>query len=376
VRVLALLSQVAAVVLVALVVLLLGLELASAMQRRNLSLDPAVLGRTASFEIAESFLAYAPTDSYGQALLVGLANTVIISVLGIILSTGLGLLLGIARLSHNWLLNRIAATYVEVFRNTPLLVQLFFIYFAVLLRLPPVRDTIAVGESILLNQRGLYLPRPEPVASFVPWLAVCLAGVGIALLAWGISSRRAAAGRPTHRIGSLGTIVLLAAPLVGWLVLGAPFGFELPGATRFNVQGGLRLSSEFLALLLGLVLYTAAFIAEVVRGGIQAVPRGQLEAARALGLREGQTLRLVLLPQAMRIIVPPLTSQYLNLAKNSSLAIAIGYPDLFNVASTTANQTGQPVLVIVTVMGAYLAMSLLTSLLMNIYNRRVQLKER
>lgn len=376
VRVLSGLAQVAAVGFVVLLLAVLGFELMTAMDRRNLTLDPAILDRTAGFEIAESFVPYRPTDSYAQALTVGLLNTLVVSVLGILLATLLGLFLGVARLSRNWLLNRLAAAYVEVFRNTPLLVQLFIIYFALFLRLPAVRDSLMLGESILLNQRGLYLPRPEPIEPFGPWLAITLGGAVFTLGAWFLVSRREAAGRPTGPFGRVGLFVLVIAPVAGWLILGSPFEFETPAASRFNIQGGLRLSPEFLALLVGLVLYTAAFIAEIVRGGIQAVSRGQLEASRALGLHEGQVLRLVVLPQAMRIVVPPLTSQYLNLAKNSSLAVAIGYPDLFNVANTSANQTGQPVVVLMVVMAAYLAMSLVTSLLMNLYNRRVQIRER
>lgn len=376
VRVLAFLGQLGAVILVVSVLLVLGLELFEAMGRRNLTLDPAVLDRTAGFEIAESFAPYTPTDTYAQALVVGLVNTVVISILGILGATLLGLVVGVARLSRNWLVARLAAAYVEIFRNTPLLVQLFVIYFAVFLRLPPVRETLALTESLLLNQRGLYVPRPQPAEAFGLWLVLTLASVAVGVLAWIVAGRREAAGRPVRRLRTLGTAIAIGVPVVSWLVVGAPVNFEVPAATRFNIQGGLRLSPEFLALLLGLVLYTAAFIAEIVRGGILAVPRGQSEASRALGLREAHVLRLVVLPQAMRVIVPPLTSQYLNLAKNSSLAIAIGYPDLFNVANTSANQTGQPVAVLVVVMAAYLAISLMTSAFMNVYNRSVQIRER
>jgi general L-amino acid transport system permease protein len=269
----------------------------------------------------------------------------------------------------------VASGYIELIRNTPLLVQLFLIYFAVFLQLPPVLETLGVGDWLFLNQRGVFLPAPQASAGLLPWLGFVIAGVVLAVAAVRLARRRDAAGLPTRRLGLVGVVALVALVVVGWIVT-APFDFELPVRERFNFTGGMALSPEFTALLVGLVVYTAAFIGEVVRGGIQAVRRGQLEAARALGLTENQVLRLVIFPQALRIIVPPLTSQYLNLAKNSSLAIAIGYPDLFKVGQTMANQTGQPVPVMILVMSAYLAISLVTSLFMNLYNRRVQVLER
>jgi general L-amino acid transport system permease protein len=376
VRVLSTLAQVAVVGLVGLLAWMLFQNLSAAMSARNLGMDPAILQRTASFEIGETFIEYSPADTYGRAFLVGLLNTIAVSVAGIVLATLLGLVVGVARLSSNWLVSRLASGFVEVLRNTPLLVQLFIIYFAVFLQLPPVRDSVSLPGSMYLNQRGFFLPRPEPTDTFGPWLLAVGAGIVLFVGGWIFSSRREAAGRPTYRAGTLGFIALLALPVVAWLAAPAPLVFEVPELGRFNLRGGLGFSPEFSALLLGLVVYTAAFIAEIVRGGILAVSRGQLEAARALGLHEGQVLRLVILPQAMRIIVPPLTSQYLNLTKNSSLAIAIGYPDLFNVSTTIGNQTGQPVIVIVLVMATYLVISLVTSLVMNLYNRRVQIKER
>jgi general L-amino acid transport system permease protein len=375
VRVLSAISQVVAVLLVVAVVWLGVTALLGAMATRGLNLDLAILGRTAGFEIGDTLVPYSATDTYGHALVAGGLNTLVVSLLGIVLASLLGLVVGIARLSRNFLLSRMAAAYVEIFRNTPLLVQLFILYFAVFLQLPRVRDSLTIGEGVYLNQRGLYLPLPEPEATFGPWLAITLVGLGAAVAAWVVAARRSATGLPTYRLGTVGTLLLLT-PVVAWLLLGAPLHFEAPVAGRFNIEGGVAFRAEFMALLSGLVLYTAAFIAEIVRGGIQAVPQGQVEAARAVGLSEGQVLRVVVLPLAMRIIVPPLTSQYLNLAKNSSLAIAIGYPDLFNVSSTAANQTGQPVTILLLVMGAYLVLSLATSLFMNVYNRRVQLKER
>ena len=367
IRVLRIAAQVLVVGLVGLLVAFLMRNLLSAMDDRGLGFGFGFLDSTAGFAISESPIPYAATDTYGRAFLVGLLNTLFVSVLGILLATLLGLVVGVARLSRNFLVNRVAAGYVEVVRNTPLLVQLFFLY-AFLLQLPRVADSVALPGGIFLNQRGLSVPAPVFAATFPPWLAFVAAGVALAVGARLFLPR----GRRW-----LGLVALLAAPLVGWLVLGeAPVGVDVPVLQRFNFTGGLALSSGFTALLVGLVLYTAAFIGEVVRGGILAVRRGQVEAARALGLSEGHILRLVVFPQALRVIVPPLTSQYLNLAKNSSLAIAIGYPDLFSVSQTMANQTGQPVSVIVMVMGTYLAISLVTSLLMNLFNRRVQVLER
>jgi general L-amino acid transport system permease protein len=367
------------VIVVGAVVLGLGAlfaNLSTEMAERRLTFDLAFLRSTAGFEISEAVVPYSPQDTYGEALLVGALNTLIISVAGIILATILGLIVGVARLSGNWLVNRLAFGYVELFRNTPLLVQLFLFYFAVFLALPPVRDSIVLGP-MYLNQRGVYLPRPVPTDTFGSFLIAVAVGVLIAAVLWIVGSRRAAAGRPLRWTGIVGLAALVGIPVVAWVAApSAPLVVDQPVAGRFNLTGGLALSATFCALLVSLVLYTAAFIAEVVRGGIQAVAHGQREAARAIGLRDAQVLRLVVLPQALRIIVPPLTSQYLNLVKNSSLAIAIGYPDLFNVSTTVANQTGQPVAVIAFVMLIYLVISLVTSLVMNLYNRTVRIKER
>lgn len=377
VRVLRIAAQVIVVLVVALGMALLAGNLTSTMAERGLSFGFGFLDRRAGFEIGESPVPYSANDTYGQAYLVGLLNTLFIGVVGIVLATVLGTLVGIARLSHNWLVNRVAGAYVEVMRNTPLLVQLFFIYFAVLLQLPPVRETIALPGSVYLNQRGLFVPGPQPSPSFGPWLVLVLIGVAIAIGARVVRARRDAAGLAGHRLGSVGLLALGLIVVAGWLLVSEPpVTFEVPERGRFNFTGGMSLSTSFTAILVGLVIYTAAFIGEVVRGGIQAVRRGQVEAARAIGLTEGETLRLIIFPQALRIIVPPLTSQYLNLVKNSSLAIAVGYPDLFKVGVTMSNQTGQPVPVVALIMGTYLAISLATSVLMNVYNRRVQVLER
>ena len=377
VRVLNIAGQILVVLVVGVIVAFMVRNFASAMAERGLGFGFTFLGRTAGFDISESPIPYTSTDTYGTAFLVGLLNTLFVSFIGIILATILGVIVGVARLSPNWLVRRIASGYVELIRNTPLLVQLFIIYFAVFLQLPAVGNTITLPGSIFLNQRGVFVPSPQFSATFPAWLIFLGAGVVALIAARKVAARLEEAGRPSHRLRLVGLLALVLIPAIGWAIVGGPpIGTEAPVQERFNFVGGLALSPEFSALLVGLVLYTAAFIGEVVRGGIQAVRRGQLEAARALGLSEGQTLRLVVFPQALRIIVPPLTSQYLNLAKNSSLAIAIGYPDLFKVGQTMANQTGQPVPVIIMVMATYLAISLVTSLIMNIYNRRIQVLER
>ena len=385
IRVLRVLAQFIVLLALAIGIGFLANNLVSAMADRNLTFGFGFLGQRAGFEIGDSPVPYSANDTYGQAFLVGVLNTLFVSVVGIVLATVLGVLLGVARLSPNWLLSRVAAAYVEIIRNTPLLLQLFVIYFVVLVQLPPVQDSISVGGAVFLNQRGLFVPTPLLSPTLVPWLVIVAAAVGLAMAGRIIGSRRETARLQTggsggwlnRHAGLVGAVAVLVVAVAAWVVLPqAPVRFDVPIAGRFNFTGGLALSTAFTAIVLGLVLYTAAFIAEVIRGGIQAVRHGQVEAARALGLSEGDTLRLVVFPQALRIIVPPLTSQYLNLAKNSSLAIAVGYPDLFKVGTTMANQTGQPISVIALVMGTYLVISLATSALMNLYNRRVQVLER
>ena len=377
VRVLAGISQLAVLAVVVLVGAFLLGNLFTAMERRGFLPDLGFLGQAADFEIGEHVIAYEPSDTFGTALLVGLINTLIVSAVGIVIATLLGLLIGIARLSRNWLVAKLALAYVELFRNTPLLVQLLVIYFVVFLQLPPVREAIALPGDVYLSQRGVFLPRPELGAHGEEWLVRLLVTLVTVGALWLVAGRREAAGRSTLGLRWLAVAFLIALPVVSWLTLpSAPIAFELPERGNFNFSGGLTFTPEFAALIVGLGLYTAAFIAEIIRGGIEAVSKGQREAARSIGLSEGQTLRLVILPQALRIIIPPLTSQYLNLIKNSSLALVIGYSDLFNISRTVSELTGQPVAVIFLVMGVYLVISLITSLLMNLYNRRVQITER
>jgi general L-amino acid transport system permease protein len=333
----------------------------------------------ASFGIGESFIPYDPANSYQHALIVGLVNTLVVSVLGIVLTTLVGVFAGVARLSSNWLVNKIAAAYVGVIRNTPLIIQLMFWYFGVIVQLPSPKQAITVGDSIFLTNRGIYLPWAEATDTFAAWrVYLILALVSIFIIWFALRTIQQRSSLPVPFWWNLAYLIVPAAII--WLGAAiqpsAPLQQTLPALTGLNFKGGLRLTPEFVALLFGLVIYTGAFIAEVVRAGIQAVSKGQVEAARSLGLSGGQTLRLVVLPQALRIIIPPLTSQYLNLAKNSSLAIAIGYPDLFSIAGTVFNQTGAAIEIIVVMMLSYLSMSLLTSLIMNIYNSRARLVER
>lgn len=376
VRVLTALSQVAFVVAMVALITFLYNNLSTAMSQRGLVAGFGFLQLESGFDIGEGLIDYRPSDTYGRAFMVGLFNTVLVSILGIVLSTILGVIVGVSRLSSNWIVNRLAAAFVEIIRNTPLLVQLFFIYFGIFVKLPPVRDAVELGGGIYASQRGIFLPKPVAGETFGAWALIALLALLAAAGVWLVLSRWERT-RCTFVPALSAVTTVVALWVIAWVVAGAaPLTLELPEKGRFNFSGGLAMSPEFSAILFGLVIYTAGFIAEVVRGGIQAVRYGQIEAARALGLDEWRILQKVTFPQAMRVIVPPLTSQYLNLAKNSSLAIAVGYPDVFAVSSTIANQTGQPVPVIALVMAIYLTMSLVTSLIMNVYNRRVQVLEK
>lgn len=333
---------------------------------------------TAGFGISQTLISYsADASTYGRAFWVGLLNTLLVAALGIFFATVIGFVVGIARLSNNWLVAKAASGYVETLRNIPLLLQLLFWYNAVLKALPIVRESFQFPGGIYLNNRGLIIPEPvlQPDFDWVTGALIVgiLASIGFAIWA---RRRQMRTGEQAPVLWvSVGLIVGL--PLVVAVLLGFPVLFNYPTAGRFNIIGGVGVQPEFLALLFGLSLYTAAFIAEVVRAGILAVSRGQTEAAFSLGLRPGPTLRLIVVPQAMRVIIPPLSNQYLNLIKNSSLAVAVGYPDLVQVfAGTVLNQTGQAVEVIAITMAVYLSISLVTSLAMNIYNRRMALVER
>lgn len=375
-RVLAVAGQIVFVLAIVLLAALAYANMMRGLERLGLRLQLGFLSLEAGFGISEG-IAYNPGDSYGRAFVVGVVNTLRVSVAGIILATVVGLLVGIGRLSSNWLIRFLSTVYVETFRNTPLLLQLIFWYTGVILKLPPVRQSLSVADRVYLNQRGVFLPRPVPSETFALWawtLVACVAAAA-AVYAW---RRRVALreDRPGFPFAAAAG-VLVAGAAISWFALpSAPLEWQVPVLQGFNFRGGIQLSPEFAALLLGLVLYTGAFIAEVVRGGIQSIPKGQWEAAQSLGLRPGMTMYLVILPQALRIIIPPVTSQYLNLVKNSSLSTAIGFPDMFNIGVTIMNQTGQSLPVFGLIMATYLSFSLVTALIMNWYNRRFRLVER
>nr|WP_211112282.1 amino acid ABC transporter permease [Azospirillum soli] len=346
------------------------------LSRRSIATGFGFLEREASFGIGESLIDYSPRDTYGRAFLVGVLNTLKVSILGIVLATVLGTVIGIARLSSNWLIAKLASVYVEIIRNIPPLLQLFFWYAIVTESMPPVRQALNPIPGVFLSQRGLFVPVPaaDPVWKFMG-IALALAVIVVIFVRRWAKDRQARTGQP-FPTGWTTLGLLIGFPLIAYIGGGMPTALDVPELAGFNFRGGAVVSPEFFAILIGLTVYTAAFIAEVVRSGILAVNWGQTEAARALGLPSTETLRLVVLPQALRVIVPPLTSQYLNLAKNSSLALAIGYPDLVSIANTTLNQTGQAIEGVAMIMGTYLTISLGISIFMNWYNKRIALVER
>ena len=334
----------------------------------------------AQFDIGESLIEYSRTSTYARALLVGILNTIKVSFLGIIFATLFGIIVGVARLSKNWLVNKLAAIYVEALRNIPLLVLLVFLSTTVFHKLPRVNEALSAWGWAYLTNRGIYIVWPQPAAGWnvYKWflLGSFLVGLIVAIIKFREGKRT---GRmPLYWLWGFVTFAILAAVtwFIAQFIAGQPMSLDYPYLAGRNFKGGKSLTPEFMAIFTGLVIYTSAFIAEVVRAGIQAVSKGQREAATALGLTGFQTMRLVIFPQAMRVIIPPLTSQYLNLTKNSSLAIAVGYPDLFAVGSTIINQAGRAVEVILIMMGVYLTFSLLTSLFMNWYNKHTRLVER
>ncbi|MCP4541920.1 MAG: ABC transporter permease subunit [Chloroflexi bacterium] len=370
-------AQVVSAVLVIGFIIFFVSNVFQAAQDRGLSLGYDFVRGSAGFPLAESVIPYDESMSFGYAFLVGILNTVKAAVVGVVLATILGTITALARLSTNWLVSKIASAYIELIRNIPLLVQLFIWYFAVFQNLPIVKESIQWPGPIYLSQRGVYMPAPVPTSTFRTWITFVVIAIVLAVVLRIVLGRyQLKTGRSTYPVATA-IVVLLVLPAVGWFIGGtSPLVADFPVMGKFNFEGGMRLTTEYAALLAGLVIYTGAFIAEVVRAGIMAVNRGQFEAARAVGLNDMQVLRLVVFPQAMRVIIPPLISQYLNLTKNSSLAIAVGYPDLFFVGRTIINQAGRAVPVFLMVMGVYLFTSLTTSFLMNIYNRRIQLVER
>ncbi|HEX9882270.1 MAG TPA: amino acid ABC transporter permease [Hyphomicrobium sp.] len=364
------------------VLLIVGYEIVSNtaenLRKQNLASGFGFLDKTSGFDISQRLVEYKSTSSYGRAFVIGLLNTLLVSGLGIMLATVLGFAVGLGRLSSNWITARLSTTYVEIVRNVPLLLQLFVWYVGVLRTLPMPQEALGIGAGAYLDARGAHLPSLV-TGSGVGWsmIAALLCGIATALVLARWARRRQEQTGETFPTLAAGAGVVVVPPLLVLVVFGLPLHVDYPTLGRFNYEGGLTIEPEFLALLAGLTFYTAAFIAEIVRSGIEAVPRGQKEAARALGLRPWQVQRLVVIPQAMRVIIPPLTNQYLNLTKNSSLAVAIGYPDLVSVfAGTVLNQTNQAVEVILITMGVYLAISLLTALAMNWFNARMALVER
>ena len=347
------------------------------LERQKIASGFHYLEREAGFEIGDTMIEYSPASTYARAIFVGLLNTLKVSILGVIMATILGTMLGVGRLSSNWLLAKICEWYVEAFRNVPLLLWLFLFYKLISEAFPGPRQAIGLlFDTVFLSNRGIYFPVPLANPAFT-WIGLAfLIGIAAAFVMHRWAKKRQDATGKSFPSISAGFGVALGLPILVWLVAGAPHHMSWPQLKGFNFDGGSVIQPEFIALLLGLVLYTSAFVAEIVRSGILALHKGQSEAAAALGLSRGQAMRLVLLPQALRVIVPPMTSQYLNITKNSSLAIAIGYPDLVASINVTINQTGQAIENVLIIMAAYLSVSLSISAFMNWYNKRIALRER
>ncbi len=372
-RVLKIIAQIVSAVIIFGILILAVLNFFKAADARNMELSFGFLKEAAGFPISNPPIEYDPSMTYGRAFLVGLVNTLLISGVGIVTATIVGTLVALARLSSNWLLNRIALVFIEFHRNIPLLVLLFIWYFVVFSFVPPVKESLVWPGPIFINKRGVYISWPRLTDTGSTFVILFIIGIIAAVILFIIlRKRRKNTGKNTYYIPISIALVLIFS-VTGWFLSGgSPFQMDIPFLKGFNYQGGLRLTPEFAGMFLSLSLYTAAFIAEVVRGGIQAVDRGQIEAARAVGLKQFQVISLVVMPQALRIIIPPMISQYLNLTKNSSLALAIGFQEVFAIGKTTINQAGRAVPVFALIMITYLSLSLLTSFVMNIYNRRIQ----
>lgn len=364
---------------VAAMVALLGYYLISNtlanLERQAIATGFGFVEKESAFEIGETLISYSAADTYGKALVVGALNTLLVSFIGITLTVILGTFIGIARLSTNWLVSKLASAYIEVFQDIPVLLQLFFWYAFFYEMLPSPRQALNPFTGLFVCNRGMIFAIPESHPAFKYMGFAFLAGCVLVFFMRRWARKRQALTGQSFPVFSTGLALLVGLPLVAWLLGGMPTAMSIPELKGFNFKGGLSVSPEFSALLLGLVLYTAAFVAEVVRAGIQSVSHGQSEAAMAIGLKPGQVLNLVILPQALRVIIPPLTSQMLNLTKNSSLAVAIGYPDFVSVAGTTINQTGQAMEGVALIMAVYLCFSLATSAFMNWYNKKMKLVE-
>lgn len=345
------------------------------LREAGLSSGYGFLFDTSAFDINQRLIDYSSTSTYGQAFVVGALNTILVAAMGIVTATVIGFVAGVLRLSNNFLVSRIVAIWVEFTRNVPVLLQIIF-WWLIMLALPRVRDSVSIGEAAFLNNRGIFLPAPIFEDGSAVVLALILAGVAatVAVRHWA-RKHQDATGR-TFPVGWAGLGLIVSVPLIVYFAVGQPLDFDIPEKKKFNLKGGFNVTPELVALWLALSTYTGAFISEIVRGGILSVSKGQTEAASALGLRRGLTMRKIILPQALRVIIPPMTSQYLNLTKNSSLAVAIGYQDIVSIGDTILNQSGQALEVISLYMAFYLVLSLLTSAFMNWYNKRIALVER
>ena len=367
--------QVLIVIALAGVAVFVVLNTITNLREAGLSSGYGFLFDTANFDINQRLVDYASTSTYGQAFVVGALNTVLVAVMGIFAATGIGFVTGVLRLSNNYLISRIVSVWVEFTRNVPVLLQIIF-WWLIMLALPKVKDSISLGDAAFLNNRGVFLPSPifEDGSAIV--LAMILVGVAATFLVRRWAKKRQDETGRIFPVGWVGLGLIVAIPVVVYFAVGQPLDFDIPEKKRFNLKGGFNITPELVALWLALSTYTGAFISEIVRGGILSVSKGQTEAAGALGLRRGLTMRKIILPQALRVIIPPMTSQYLNLTKNSSLAVAIGYQDIVSIGDTILNQSGQALEVISLYMAFYLVLSLLTSAFMNWYNKRIALVER
>lgn len=375
-KVVPIISQIIFVLIVGIVIAFMVRNVISGLEQIGLVLGLDYLNLKASFPIAESIISYTPDDPYTRALLVGLLNTLKVSVFGIILATIIGVIVGVARLSNNWLVRKVATVYVEVFRNTPLLVQIFIWNFAVFLPMPKIQDAISVGPFYFSN-RGASIPWFTLQDNTLIWLVILIFLIaGSIILFKKLTKVSIESGKSTYPfISSVGLIVI--GTIIIYIILGnGPLGFSVPVFNGNSFEGGTSLSIGFMSVLVALTIYTSTYISEIVRAGIMGVPKGQTEAAKALGFKSHTALRLIIFPQAIRIIIPPLTSQYLNLIKNSSLAMAVAYQDIVGIGNTIINQTGHTLETLLIVISVYLLFSLTTSLLMNIFNKKFQPVER
>ena len=371
------LFQIIAVVVVVVIAIYLIHNTVTNLNNRGITSGFAFLDRSAGFGIVQHLVDYQEGDTYGRVFIVGLLNTLLVSALCIVFASVLGFFLGLARLSENWLLRKLSTIYIETFRNIPPLLQIFFWYFAVLRNLPGPRQAVDAFELLFLSNRGLYIPSPHVAEGLYAFVIAIIIALAISVGVFRYNRKHQIKTGQLRKTWPVGAALIVGLPSVAHWLFGAALHWDIPHLRGFNFQGGMVLIPELAALTLALSIYTSAFIAEIIRSGIQADPYGQHEAARSLGLPNTATLRQVIIPQALRVIIPPLTSQYLNIVKNSSLAAAIGYPDMVSLfAGTVLNQTGQAIETIAITMSVYLIISLMISLLMNLYNRRIALVER